>query len=531
MNELPPVPAAQLPPVPAAVRSSPAIAVQSTPRSDARSAAVQAREKRRAERAKQELLDREREESFETWRIAQQANEGDTGIVEAMLESSDEDDDVRRVSCASLNMGNDGLEAQLAAEKLALEAEEEERNKLIAKLSPPAQDQRASTVDGTPRSNARLQAMQQREQRRAEREQQELLDRERDQSFEAWDAAEAEAGTEPLEGCGSDGELDEQELSIDVSRPLSIDVTKGISGLEEQLALEKLALEGEERERLRLIAQLSPPEPLAAGEEEPEPVPEPEPEPETKELRVINPEDKGKFVTQFIVPERSGKLLVNYCGQTAAVWEPQSNSWLCRWVCLCNNFIYIFVEKQDTAPEDIVLVDDSYAVCTSERAEFKIHNRHTAARKMSFRAQTDDEHRCRQNSFAGLDGAQMQSTALSASSNHNDDEGPAAAWVASISESQTAFLTAERFVNRVLPTWVLDEDVGSCFGCHENFNWHRKRHHCRTCGNLFCRHCANREKQLPRHWMPNSTDQTVRVCVACASVLEHLVLMSMSKMI
>merc|ERR1712086_1224981 len=354
-----------------------------------------------------------------------------------MLESSDDDDDVRRVSCASLSMGNDGLEAQLAAEKLALEAEEEERNKLIAKLSPPAHDQRASTVDGTPRSNARLQAMQQREQRRAEREQQELLDRERDQSFEAWDAAEAEAGTEPLEGCGSDGELDEQELSTDVTM-LS---PKGTSGLEEQLALEKLALAGEERERLRLIAQLSPPEPSAAGEEEPEP--ELEPEPETKELRVIDPEDKGKFVTQFIVPERSGKLLVNYCGQTAAVGELQSSSWLSRWVCLCNNFIYIFVEEQDTAAEDIVLVDDSYAVCTSEGAEFSMHNRHTAARKMSFRAKKDDVHRCRQDSFAGLDGAQMRSTALSASSNHNDDEGLAAAWVASISESQTAFLTAE----------------------------------------------------------------------------------------
>ena len=77
--------------------------------------------------------------------------------------------------------------------------------------------------------------------------------------------------------------------------------------------------------------------------------------------------------------------------------------------------------------------------------------------------------------------------------------------------------------NAVLPTWVLEADVNSCFGCEVELTWHRWGYHCRLCGNLFCKKCCNKKKQLPtrRHWVPGDPDKTIKCCNVCVNVLEN----------
>merc|ERR1712224_790617 len=96
--------------------------------------AAQRRGERRAERARQELLDREREESFEAWQNAQ-AMQGQNTPHE-IEESSDEEEEPMSVQSTvpkSMSDVNDTwLEEQLAAEKRALEADRERAEKKSA---------------------------------------------------------------------------------------------------------------------------------------------------------------------------------------------------------------------------------------------------------------------------------------------------------------------------------------------------------------------------------------------------------------
>ncbi|CEO99563.1 hypothetical protein PBRA_007296 [Plasmodiophora brassicae] len=57
--------------------------------------------------------------------------------------------------------------------------------------------------------------------------------------------------------------------------------------------------------------------------------------------------------------------------------------------------------------------------------------------------------------------------------------------------------------------WVHDHSYDACFGCLRKFNMFNRRHHCRLCGQLFCKSCSSNRCEL-------SPDQGfVRVCDSC----------------
>ncbi|XP_075148556.1 RUN and FYVE domain-containing protein 2 isoform X4 [Haematobia irritans] len=55
--------------------------------------------------------------------------------------------------------------------------------------------------------------------------------------------------------------------------------------------------------------------------------------------------------------------------------------------------------------------------------------------------------------------------------------------------------------------WAPDSIVTHCTACKKEFNLTRRKHHCRSCGDIFCRACSD-------HTLPLSGKQ-VRVCLSC----------------
>lgn len=59
--------------------------------------------------------------------------------------------------------------------------------------------------------------------------------------------------------------------------------------------------------------------------------------------------------------------------------------------------------------------------------------------------------------------------------------------------------------------WVPDYAVSRCTNCHTEFWLGRRRHHCRSCGNIFCADCSE-------YWAPLPDErlfQPVRLCSTC----------------
>merc|ERR1712107_804513 len=61
------------------------------------------------------------------------------------------------------------------------------------------------------------------------------------------------------------------------------------------------------------------------------------------------------------------------------------------------------------------------------------------------------------------------------------------------------------------PSWVPDADAPNCMGCHEQFTFVKRRHHCRACGKVFCSKCSSHFMALPQFGL----DRPVRVCNRC----------------
>ncbi|XP_053149574.1 lateral signaling target protein 2 homolog [Hemicordylus capensis] len=63
----------------------------------------------------------------------------------------------------------------------------------------------------------------------------------------------------------------------------------------------------------------------------------------------------------------------------------------------------------------------------------------------------------------------------------------------------------------VPPDWVPDSTCSHCMACHVSFTFLRRRHHCRSCGKIFCSRCSSHLAPLPhfRQLKP------VRVCTHC----------------
>ncbi|XP_051941230.1 lateral signaling target protein 2 homolog isoform X2 [Hippocampus zosterae] len=61
------------------------------------------------------------------------------------------------------------------------------------------------------------------------------------------------------------------------------------------------------------------------------------------------------------------------------------------------------------------------------------------------------------------------------------------------------------------PDWVPDEVCSSCIACKAPFTVIRRKHHCRSCGKIFCSRCSSHSAPLPRYGQM----KPVRVCTHC----------------
>ncbi|XP_068128926.1 lateral signaling target protein 2 homolog isoform X2 [Hyperolius riggenbachi] len=66
----------------------------------------------------------------------------------------------------------------------------------------------------------------------------------------------------------------------------------------------------------------------------------------------------------------------------------------------------------------------------------------------------------------------------------------------------------------VTPEWIPDSASTQCMSCYATFTLLRRRHHCRSCGKIFCSRCSSYSSSLPH--VHNS--QPVRVCSHCYHV-------------
>ena len=62
------------------------------------------------------------------------------------------------------------------------------------------------------------------------------------------------------------------------------------------------------------------------------------------------------------------------------------------------------------------------------------------------------------------------------------------------------------------PRWLQDEGCQKCAGCQDGFSALNRRHHCRSCGNLYCATCAP-EEGIPLPGL--GYREPVRACLAC----------------
>ncbi|CAH2299653.1 lateral signaling target 2 homolog isoform X1 [Pelobates cultripes] len=61
------------------------------------------------------------------------------------------------------------------------------------------------------------------------------------------------------------------------------------------------------------------------------------------------------------------------------------------------------------------------------------------------------------------------------------------------------------------PEWVPDEACNECTACKAPFTVIRRKHHCRSCGKIFCSRCSSHSAPLPRYGQMKA----VRVCTHC----------------
>ena len=71
---------------------------------------------------------------------------------------------------------------------------------------------------------------------------------------------------------------------------------------------------------------------------------------------------------------------------------------------------------------------------------------------------------------------------------------------------------------RLPVTWIPDERVSTCFDCKCTFSLFRRKHHCRSCGRIFCDACSVHRERIPHHFSP----QPQRVCGSCLVLLQRV---------
>uniref|UniRef100_UPI00358E90A2 FYVE and coiled-coil domain-containing protein 1-like isoform X2 n=1 Tax=Myxine glutinosa TaxID=7769 RepID=UPI00358E90A2 len=79
-------------------------------------------------------------------------------------------------------------------------------------------------------------------------------------------------------------------------------------------------------------------------------------------------------------------------------------------------------------------------------------------------------------------------------------------------DKDTLWQKAERLSGEVEQTsghhWQLDRDAVICVECQSNFSIRNRKHHCRSCGRIFCDSCSN-------NWVLNESGKKERHCTTC----------------
>jgi len=106
------------------------------------------------------------------------------------------------------------------------------------------------------------------------------------------------------------------------------------------------------------------------------------------------------------------------------------------------------------------------------------------------------------------------SISTTTTSSQSTPPGTLANWMQTVAdddhdEPEEKLLTAEGFE---VPPWAPDDSSGVCLGCGSKFTTTNRRHHCRNCGQLFCKKCTQKKCYLPRYGF---TQKKMRVCEKC----------------
>lgn len=96
-------------------------------------------------------------------------------------------------------------------------------------------------------------------------------------------------------------------------------------------------------------------------------------------------------------------------------------------------------------------------------------------------------------------------------------------------------LAASIIIKNKNNVWIKDSMVTQCNACQKNFSYFVRKHHCRSCGNIFCYDCSNHSTVIPSFIMdhPNAADywnlsyyitslksDKVRVCKQCYDIID-----------
>lgn len=65
--------------------------------------------------------------------------------------------------------------------------------------------------------------------------------------------------------------------------------------------------------------------------------------------------------------------------------------------------------------------------------------------------------------------------------------------------------------------WTPDSMTTKCKGCSREFSMTRRKHHCRHCGEIFCKNCSEQVAPLPNE--QGQLTKPVRVCDGCWDIL------------
>ena len=93
---------------------------------------------------------------------------------------------------------------------------------------------------------------------------------------------------------------------------------------------------------------------------------------------------------------------------------------------------------------------------------------------------------------------------------------------------------------RKISSWIKDESVNNCYECNNSFSFFRRKHHCRSCGRIFCFYCCNNFIKLPedieqfpikpkeysfqktiKKFLSNTDKNSHRVCNKCNIKYKH----------